>query len=193
MLALGLWLLGGLAALVFAAVAGRLSWLTALASAVGFAGAAALAAAGWAVDPVWAGAVIAAAALAALFERLPALPAALLAGLAAGSWLLIPASLSPWVAALALVALLAVGATLVLTARHPRFVTPALRDEALLIVLVLATAVAVALPLAAGWTSASNLQAGLSPSASPAELWWPVPLLIVALLGGVIVSSWRRR
>src|SRR5699024_11435260 len=94
MIALGLWLLGGLAAVVLAAVAGRLDRRTALLTVAGFAAAAAVAAAGWAVDPVWTGALLAGAAVAALLERLAVPLAALLSGVAAGSWLLIAATLA---------------------------------------------------------------------------------------------------
>jgi hypothetical protein len=190
-LALGLWLLGGLAAVVFAAAAGRCAWQTLLPLAVGFG--LMVAAAGWALDPVWTGATLTAAALAALFDRLPAPLAALLAGLAAGSWLLIPAALSAASLLLGLIALLAALYALRRAGRDPLFAAPALRDEALLIVLGLASVVTIAEPLAAGWASAANLYGGVNSSATTPALRWPLPLLLVALLGGALVSNWRRR
>jgi hypothetical protein len=80
-----------------------------------------------------------------------------------------------------------------LSARRPAFAPPAVREEATLLVLVLAATVAAWPTLAAGWRSAVALnlqQPGSAPAAMPG---WAALLTAGAFGLGGLFTAWRRR
>lgn len=138
-----------------------------------------------------AGVLIAAAAAGALWSSRAAIPAAGIAGLAAAIW---ASSLQldgmPPAAAFVLA-----GAPLLIAgwfaARRPSFAPPAVREEALLIVIVLGLVAAMFPGLREGWRSAAALNAGEAAAVGALPVW------IVGLVGGLLgaggIYTWWRR
>jgi hypothetical protein len=186
-----LWMLCALGATVFAAaVPGPRH---ACAMALGFGAAALLVSGAGVADPALVGGLTVA--LSALLIARPRLNLVRVtfAGVLSGIWLslLRVETMVPWPAALAVAtALPATSAWL--SARRSSFAPPTIRDEATLLVLILAAFVAAAPTLAAGWHSAVALnlqQAGGSTVAVPP---WALLLTVSAFALGGLSTAWRR-
>jgi len=204
----GLWMLCAFATAVFAAAAIR-GWWSAAFAVAGFALGASAAGPADLPDSTWLG--VLAALVATLGFAWPRHPPSLkasaggrslgeggwiLSSLAAGAFAGIWASLFqvqqlPLWPALVVSAIMPALAAWLATTR-PRFAPPALRDEALLAVFVLAIAVAIAPGVQEGWRSALalNLDSTNAGQALPA---WTMFVAGASVLGGGIYSLWSRR
>jgi hypothetical protein len=166
------------AALVFAAA------LAAAAAAIG---------AGRVPDPVWAASFAAAGAGLALWKPRWSLGAVACGGVTAAIWAsVLQAQGLTAPPAYALVVSLAVTCNL-LAARRPGFAPPPLREEALVLVTVLAVMLAAAPAIGEGWNAAMELRP--VPLARPAvdSAFWAWGLAAGAALIGGLYSMWRRR
>lgn len=144
-------------------------------------------------DPVWAGALATAGACIALATPRFGWAALLCGGITAAVWVsVLSAQGLPPPAAYVLVVGLA-AASSGLAALRPRFATVALREEAFVLVGVLAVMLAVSPAIVSGWESAEALRA--APLAPPAvgSAAWAFGLAAGAALLGVLHSLWRRR
>lgn len=138
-----------------------------------------------------AGSILFVSALAIAKPRLLAVQA-ISAGVLGGAWLsLLRADGVPLLAAAAAaIALPAVSGYL--SSSRASFAPQTLREEAMLLVLALAAAVAAAPALADGWRSAAALNAQ-QPGAAPAAMpGWTLALAASAIGLGGLVSVWRR-
>ena len=186
-----LWMLCGLGAAVFATVepGGR---QRPLGLALGFAAAAVLALPGRLPDPAWTGGVVVLVAVFQLVRPGQRGLAAVCGGVLAGLWsALLKAQGAPLTLAVGLAAALPAVSTW-LTARRPAFAPPALREEALLIVLGLALVVTVAPEVHGGWRSAVALNLGVEDTPREGVPPWGLLLSGAVLALGGFRSFWRR-
>jgi hypothetical protein len=186
---LGLWLLCGLASAVFATSA--VGWRRHAALAAGFIAAALIVRPDRTPDLVWAGSVVAAVAALELLRPRTGLLAAACGGAAAGisvslfqlEGVVLPLAL--------LLAALPMAVSAVLVDLSPRFAPPRLRDEALLIVLLLAVLVAAAPGVTGGWQSATMLNLG-EKQARMAVPGWALAVGAISIVAGGLHRIWVR-
>ena len=144
-------------------------------------------------DPVWIGIIVAALAVAGLTRPRVGLLASAAGGLLAGIWisLLQVEGLPLWAAVIVAGAPAAVSA--VLSHRKPNFAPPALREEAMLLVFVLAVVVAAAPSVIAGWQSAVALNLQQKEVAGQVVPAWTLLLTFGAAAAGGLYTVWIRR
>jgi hypothetical protein len=145
-------------------------------------------------DPVWVGGVAALLAALLLFKpRTSIMVAAGYAGFLAALWgVLLRVQGTPAVLAIVLAAAVpAISA--ILTVRRPLFAPVHLREEALLIVLVLGLAVSMAPGVSAGWQSAVALNLEEKRTAVQAVPGWTIVTMLAAASLGGVYSLWTRR
>jgi hypothetical protein len=184
-------MLCSLASVAFATVDTRARGCVALA--LGFVLAAIGVGAGRLPDPVWVGSVVACLGAVGLARPGWATVLAACGGALAGIWMSmlqfggVPLPLAVVVAATppALAAFF--------SCRRPGFAPAALREEALLVVLVLGVAVAAAPGVAAGWQSAVTLNLQQKEVASEAVPAWTLLLTLGAATFGGLYTVWMRR
>lgn len=142
-------------------------------------------------DPVWAASFAAIGAVLALSARVS--PAALVCGgVLAGIWAAVLRGLgAPALLSFAYVIGVA-GLSNRLAARNPGYATDAMREEAFMLVAVIALALAAAPAVVEGWQSAVALRAAPIEVAA-AESSWAIAVAAAAFLVGGIYSMWRRR
>jgi hypothetical protein len=190
---LALWFVCSLGATVFAA-AGVRSRAGSMAGLVAFAFGAWLVRQPFApvTSAVALGATLVAAVELVKSPRVPYAPSA--AGVLAGVWtgVLQNQGLPLGVAALVAGALPIVSATLRI--RRPGFAPAALRDEALLFMVILGVVAASAPGITEGWRAATNLNAqGGDTAAEIAIPMWTLGIASAALVSGGLFSMWSRR
>lgn len=144
-------------------------------------------------DPAGVGLVVAIVALGHLFRPGIAPLTLLIAGALAGLWsALLRVQGLPTSVALLVGAVLPATATL-LSFRRPVFAPAILKDEALLIIVVLAAATALGPGVADGWRSASALNLESQDAVAQAVPGWTIAVVgATAALGG-LYSLWMRR
>jgi len=144
-------------------------------------------------QPGWTATVVAAVGALVLWKPAWSGLAALCGGVLAALWISI-LQLQGLPSALALIVGIGLPAlSAILSARRPGFATQTLREESLVILIVLGLAIAMAPEIAAGWRSAIELKAVPLGAEQPTGAAW------VLLVGGACVvlggaySFWRRR
>jgi hypothetical protein len=188
----GLWLVSGLGAAVFAAAAGGRGPAFG-GGALGFGAVFALLRGGWTPDPSFAGALTALAAGMLLYW--PRARGA--AGAAGGALAALLASDAAARGAPAVWTTLAAAAipaaAAALAARDPRFASRRMREEGLLLVLILGIVLAAAPGIAAGWQSALalNIEGGAGAPGRAIPVWVAAVGAGSAALGGAW-ALWRR-
>lgn len=200
---IGLWYVCGLSAIVFAAglplTWGPLAAFGAMFAAV--ASAVALAAGGSTVPDVALAGGVAALAAAWLLLRSPRpLAAAALAGMFAGAWTA-ALEVQGLHRMLAVVVALALPlASALLAARRRQFLTPVMREEALMFVGLLGAVAALAPGVTDGWHAAVNLNltsgaaaAGATSAQSPMLPAWTMGVVGTAVSVGALYTIWSRR
>lgn len=186
-----LWMLCGFGAVVFAAASIR-GWWSAGFAAAGVLLGIASATPRDALDPAWIAALAALVAMLALAWPRHWILTSLSAGALAGIWsTLFQAQGLPLAAAL-IVAAAVVALSAWLAARRPAFAPSLLRDEALLVVFVLAVAVAMAPEVLDGWRAALNLAVDAR-SAGQGVPAWTLALSLVSFAFGGLYTLWSRR
>jgi hypothetical protein len=194
-----LWILSGVGAVVFSAnpASSRLTWLASGFLILGFAIGVAATGPDRVPDPVWIGGVAALLAALLLFKPRLGAVAAAYGGFLAAIWgVLMRVQGTPPAFALALAAAVpAVSA--ILTVRRPGFAPVHLREEALLVVLVLGVVVSMAPGAAAGWQAAVALNAESltvpNDVASQMIPVWTIAATVAATLLGGAYALWMRR
>lgn len=142
-------------------------------------------------DPVWAACFAAGGAVLALSSRAP-LVALACGGALAGIWAaVLRGQGAPMLLAVAYVIAMA-GLSNRLAARSPAYATIAMREEAFMLVAVIALALAAAPAIVEGWQSAAALRAAPLQSGAAGSSW-AIALAGAALVIGGIYSMWRRR
>lgn len=144
-------------------------------------------------DPVWVGAIVAALAAAAVMRPRAGTLAAAAGGVLGGIWISLLQVEGLSMAAAVAVAVASIAVSLFFSRRKPDFAPDVLREEALLVVFVLAVMVAAAPGIAAGWQSAAvlNLQQKEVPS-QIVPAWILLLTLGAAAIGG-LYTVWMRR
>lgn len=185
-------MLCGLGAPAFAAVRVRPSWLGVGAVAVGFAAAIPWFGPERSPDAVWVGALVALAAAAQLVRRDAPIVAALMAGALAALWgSTLRVDGISWPVAVAVAAAPSLLSAYLATCR-PRFAPTAVRDEALLAVLVVGLGVATAPGIQQGWRSAVQLNIQSQSAHDEMVPVWTFGLTGASLALGGLYSLWRR-
>lgn len=144
-------------------------------------------------DPAWVGLLVAIVAVGHLFRPRIAPLTLLIAGALAGLWSALlqvqglPASLA------FLVAAVLPGAATLFSIRRPVFAPATLKDEALLIIVVLAAATALGPGVADGWRSASALNLESPDAVVHAVPGWTIAVVAGTTALGGLYSLWVRR
>lgn len=168
-------------------------WRTASGLTLGFAAAAVLIRPERLPNPVWTGGLVALAAILQLVRPGVRPLTAASGGALAGLWssILRMQGLPPAPALILAAALPAISA--ILTARRPAFAPVTLREEALVVVLLLGLAVAMAPEVSAGWRSALALNLEEKNSVGQIVPAWVLFLSAVSAALGGLYSLWTRR
>jgi hypothetical protein len=186
------WMLCAVGSIVFAAVAARQVW-PAAALLAGFAIAAVLVDPVRLPDSVTVGVLTAAAALVYLCRPRYRFFGAMCGGALSGVWVgLSEVQGIPKYSALAVVGLV-LASTMWLSRSRPRFAPEAVRDEALLVVLTIASAVTVLPGVLDGWRSAAVLTAQTDDRAMTSIPLWTMVLVGSSLALGGLHALWSRR
>jgi hypothetical protein len=164
-----------------------------LAVVVGFVVTATAVAPGQLPDPVWVGSGVAAIAVAGLARPGYATLVAAGGGALAGIWMAMLRVEGLPVSAAASVAGGLPALAAILSRRRPHFAPTSLREEALLLVLVLGIGVAAAPGVAAGWQSGVTLNLQQKEVASQAVPAWTLLLTLGAATIGGLYTTWMRR
>jgi hypothetical protein len=164
-----------------------------VAVAVGFVLAATMVAPGQLPDPVWVGSGVAVLAVIGLARPGCAVLVVAGGGALAGIWMAMLRVEGLPLPAAAFVAGAPSALAALLSRRRPQFAPTPLREEALLVVLVLGIAVAAAPGVAAGWQSAVILNLQQKEVASQAVPAWTLLLTLGAAMVGGLYTVWTRR
>ena len=193
----GLWLLCGVGAVALTANPAP-RWTDLGALALGFAAGLASGLRGGVPDPVWVGGAAACVAALLLFKPGTSALAAACGGALAAFWgVLLHLQGTPLAVAVVLAAAVP-SLSAILAVRHPSFGPLHVREEALLVCLVLGLALAMAPGAAAGWQSAVALNVEAANSGQGAAVRqaipaWTLATTVTATLLGGAYTMWRRR
>lgn len=144
-------------------------------------------------DPVWVGGIVAALGIVALVRPSSWTVVAACGGALAGIWVSMLEVIGLPLPAAVTVAAVPVVVAAYLTRTKPDFAPVALREEALLVVLVLGIVVAIAPGIVAGWQSAAILNLQQQEVASQAVPAWTLLLTLGAAATGGLYTVWMRR
>lgn len=187
-----LWALCALGAVALAAVSGRAPWTAMVAVGVGLAAGVWWLGAREVPDAAWFGLSVLAIAATRLASLRGIVVAAFVAGGLSAVWMsMLRVAGLPFWAALAIAAAPPMAAAY-LTPTRPRFAPAIVRDEALLITLTLALAVAAAPRIVEGWRSALALNIQDTTTRALVLPAWTVALAAFAMAAGGAYSLWRR-
>jgi hypothetical protein len=144
-------------------------------------------------DPVWVGTGVAVLAMAGLARPYLSVLVAAGGGMLAGIWMAMLRAEGLSLLPALLTASAPVGLAAILSRWRPQFAPAPLREEALLVVLLLGIMVAAAPGVAAGWQSAVTLNLEQKEVASQVVPRWTLLLTVGAATLGGLYTIWMRR